>query len=144
MDAIYSSHNIEHLYPHQVNIALREFHRVLTPEGFAVLTCPDLQSACQAVAEDRLLDVMYVSPAGPIAAIDILYGHRGLVAQGNIYMGHKCGFTLRALIECLQETGFQSIFGKRRLRGFDLWVVAYKQATSEDTVKATAAYHFPQ
>jgi len=43
MDAIFSSHNIEHLYPHEVALALSEFKRVLKPDGFLVVTCPDLQ-----------------------------------------------------------------------------------------------------
>ena len=43
IDAVFSSHNIEHLYPHEVPTALAEFLRVLTPGGFAVITCPDLQ-----------------------------------------------------------------------------------------------------
>ena len=42
VDAIFSSHNIEHLYPHEVPLALAEFKRVLRPDGFAVITCPDL------------------------------------------------------------------------------------------------------
>ena len=42
VQAIYSSHNIEHLYPHEVPVALAEFLRVLTPDGFAVITCPDI------------------------------------------------------------------------------------------------------
>jgi len=29
VDAVYSSHNIEHVFPHEVPIALKEFHRVL-------------------------------------------------------------------------------------------------------------------
>ena len=29
VDAIYSSHNIEHVYPHEVPIVLQEFYRVL-------------------------------------------------------------------------------------------------------------------
>jgi len=31
MDAVYSSHNIEHLYPYEVPVALNEFLRVLKP-----------------------------------------------------------------------------------------------------------------
>ena len=31
MDALYSSHNIEHVFAHEVPIALKEFHRVLNP-----------------------------------------------------------------------------------------------------------------
>jgi len=34
VDAIFSSHNIEHLSPHEVPVALSEFRRVLKPDGF--------------------------------------------------------------------------------------------------------------
>ena len=44
LDAVFSSHNIENLYPHEVPVALSEFLRVLKPDGFVVITCPDLQS----------------------------------------------------------------------------------------------------
>ena len=33
VDAIYSSHNIEHVFPHEVPIVLKEFHRVLKDDG---------------------------------------------------------------------------------------------------------------
>ena len=42
MDAIYSSHNIEHIFAHEVPIALSEFYRVLKDDGIVVITCPDL------------------------------------------------------------------------------------------------------
>jgi predicted SAM-dependent methyltransferase len=54
VDAVFSSHNIEPLYPHEVPLALAEFKRVLKPDGFVVITCPDLQSVCALVAEDKL------------------------------------------------------------------------------------------
>jgi hypothetical protein len=95
MDAIFSSHNIEHLYPHEVGVALLEFYRALDSEGFCVITCPDLQSVCALIAQDKLLDPAYISPAGPIAPIDILYGHRVSMAQGNIYMAHRTSLLRR-------------------------------------------------
>ena len=61
MDAVFSSHNIEHLYPHEVPLALAEFHRVLKPDGFILLTCPDLRSVCALVADNKLTDVAYES-----------------------------------------------------------------------------------
>lgn len=66
-EAIFSGHTIEHLYPHEVPVALAEFKRVLKPEGFAVITCPDLQSVCALVAEDKLTEPAYTAAAGPIA-----------------------------------------------------------------------------
>ena len=39
IDAIVSSHNIEHLYPHEVPVALAEFVRVLKDDGMVLITC---------------------------------------------------------------------------------------------------------
>lgn len=143
VDAIFSSHNIEHLYPHEVPIALKEFLRVLKPDGFAVITCPDLQSVCKLVAEDKLTEPAYTAPAGPIAPLDILYGHRPPMARGNLYMAHRCGFTQRVLSGTLQASGFKRVASKARPTAFDLWAVASRSARSEDEMRALAGAHFP-
>lgn len=54
--AIYSSHNLEHVFPHEVPIVLKEFHRVLEDDGFVVITCPDLQSVGAKLADGQLLE----------------------------------------------------------------------------------------
>ena len=144
VDAVFSSHNIEHLYPYEVPVALAEFRRVLKPEGFLVITCPDLQSVCALVAEDKLTEAAYQSPAGPIAPLDILYGHRPALAQGNHYMAHKCGFTQRVLQATLQASGFAGIALRRRGHpAYDLWAIATRQPSSEDTLRQLATAHFP-
>lgn len=144
MDAIFSSHNIEHLYPHEVPLALAEFLRVLRDDGFAVITCPDLQSVCTLVVQDKLTEPAYVSPAGPVAPIDILYGFRPSMARGNLYMAHRCGFTKRVLSDTLHAAGFQSVAAMARPKDFDLWAVASKRARSEDEMRVLAAEHFPR
>ena len=141
--AIFSSHNIEHLYPHEVPLALAEFLRVLDDEGFAVITCPDLQSVCALIAQDRLTEPAYVSSAGPIAPLDILYGHRAAMVQGNLYMAHRCGFTRRVLEGTLRQAGFQSVATIARPGVFDLWALACKPLRPEAEVRALAAQHFP-
>ena len=143
VDALFSSHNIEHLYPHEVPVALAEFKRVLRPDGFVVITCPDLQSVCALVAQDKLADSAYISPAGPIAPLDILYGHRPSMARGNLYMAHKCGFTLKTLTAALSASGFQTIAGKRRVKGFDLWAVASKSLMSKPDIRGLAGEYCP-
>jgi hypothetical protein len=143
MDALYSSHNIEHIFAHEVPLALREFHRVLHPDGFVVITCPDLQTVCEAVAQDKLLESLYVSASGPIAAIDILFGHRASVARGNPHMAHKCGFTYSTLQGALLEAGFGSMIGGRRLAGFDLWLLAYRSRRSEEFLKEAGPIYLP-
>ena len=134
VDAIFSSHNIEHLYPHEVPLALSEFKRVLRPDGFLLVTCPDMLSVCKLVAEDKLTDAAYHSGMGPIAPIDIIYGHRASLAQGNLYMAHRCGFTKRVLAGTLQSAGFASAI-KSRPEHFDLWAVASPEKNNESLLK---------
>ena len=143
VDAIYSSHNIEHLYPHEVGIALQEFHRVLNDDGFVMLTCPDLQSVCKLVAEDKLLEPAYTSPAGPIAPIDMLYGFRPSMAAGNLYMSHRSGFTQKTLIGTFKHFGFESVAGASREQYFDLFCLASKRKLPEEELLALARAHFP-
>ena len=120
VQAVFSSHNIEHLYPHEVPKALSEFKRVLSPYGFVLITCPDLQSVCELVAADKLTEPAYQSGQGPISPIDILYGHRSAMQSGNLFMAHHCGFTSKVLSATLQNSGFSSVV-KRRPERFDLW-----------------------
>jgi predicted SAM-dependent methyltransferase len=145
VDAIFSSHNIEHLYPHEVPVALTEFARVLSDDGFAVITCPDLQSVCALIAQDQLLEPAYTSPAGPIAPIDILYGYRASMARGNLFMAHRCGFTQKVLTGTLQSCGFQAVATLARGRApfFDLWAVASKSPRSEAQMHELARLHLP-
>lgn len=145
MDAVFSSHNIEHLYPHDVPVALREFHRVIHPQGFAVITCPDLKSVCALVAEDKLTEPAYQSTMGPIAPIDILYGLRASLQKGNLYMAHRCGFTQKVLSGSLREAGFASVITAARGAPFyDLWAVASVNPMEEHQLRDLAKLHFPQ
>jgi len=145
VDAIFSSHNIEHLYAHEVPVALAEFLRVLKHDGFAVITCPDLQSVCALIAQDKLVEAVYSSPAGPITPLDILYGHRPQMAKGNLYMAHRCGFTQRVLNGTLRSCGFQTVASMARGRApyFDLWALAGKSKRTEEEMRALAVQHFP-
>jgi ubiquinone/menaquinone biosynthesis C-methylase UbiE len=143
VDAVFSSHNIEHLYPHEVPVALSEFLRVLKPDGFVVITCPDLKSVCALVAQDKLLEPAYQSPAGPVSPIDILYGHRPAMARGNLFMAHRGGFTQTSMVITLKEAGFQNMATVARNRFLDLWAIATKQACNEQRMHALAKSFFP-
>jgi hypothetical protein len=142
MDGLFSSHNIEHLYPFEVPTALGEFARVLKPEGFAVITCPDLKSVAALVAQDRLLEPAYTSPAGDISPLDIIYGHRPAMARGNLFMAHRCGFTLKALMSTMQSSGFPNVVGMARPKAFDLWAMG-SRGLDQTALRALAPLHFP-
>ena len=143
VNGLFSSHNIEHLYPHEVPQALAEFKRVLSPDGFVVITCPDLQSVCALVAEDKLTEPAYTSPAGPITPLDILFGHRPPIARGNLYMAHRCGFTQKVLTGTLQAAGFATVAAKRRGHPYyDLWALGTSSALPEAELRELALAHF--
>ena len=145
VDGIFSSHNIEHLYPHEVCLALAEFLRVLDDDGVVILTCPDLKSVCELVAQDRLTETVYESEAGPITALDILYGHRGLLQQGNLFMAHKCGFTEKFLSGTFEAAGFMNnATMSRGFPYFDLWAVAAKTKRSNEELREIVENHFPK
>jgi predicted SAM-dependent methyltransferase len=85
-DAIYTSHTIEHLYEHEVLPMLVECRRLLSPDGFVIITCPDVESACEEISKRGLKYPLYNSPAGQITGFDILYGLQSDVKNGNIYI----------------------------------------------------------
>jgi ubiquinone/menaquinone biosynthesis C-methylase UbiE len=125
IDAVWSSHNLEHLQRHEVPLALGEFIRVLKPRGLLLLTLPDLQQVAQLVVDDKLEDLAYQSPSGPVTPLDMIFGHTASLARGNRYMAHRTGFTARTLHQALVEAGFVEV--RLRVGGsFDLWATAVK------------------
>ena len=114
VDAVWSSHNLEHLQRYEVPQALAEFLRVLKPHGLLLLTLPDLQQVARLVVEDRLDDSAYTSQSGPIT-----------LARGNQFMAHRTGFTARSLHKLLIEAGFVEV-SLRQGTSFDLWATGYK------------------
>lgn len=135
MDALYSSHNVEHVHPHEVHTVLREFRRVLKDDGVAVVTVPDLRSVAALVAADKLEEPAYQSPAGPISPLDILYGHRASMAAGNLYMAHKTGFTAKTLMQALARAGFADVSVQCIPSQFVLWALAWPVKPSEERAK---------
>jgi SAM-dependent methyltransferase len=121
-DAVWSSHSLEHLHAHEVPAALSEFRRILKPDGFALIACPDMEAVASAVLEHGLDHVAYVSAIGPITALDMLFGHSASVAAGNRHMAHKTGFTAARLGRLLVEAGFPEVLAKTER--FDLWTLA--------------------
>ena len=138
VDAVYSSYNLDHIYPHEVPITLKEFFRVLKNDGIAIIKCPDIQSVCEAIGKDKLLDTFYQSPVGPITPIDILFGNRKAIAKGNEFMAKKGGFTYSVLDGALHPAGFVIRYGGRIKNGRELAVVAFKSMKTELELKNIA------
>lgn len=130
-DAVFSSHNIEHVFMHEVKIALNEFKRVLKDDGFLLICCPDISKACDMIASGKVGEKLYDSPAGPIYPLELLYGHNNSIAAGKTYMAHKTGFTIDILKFFIGDTGFKS-FIVAEDNVFNLWSLAYKNISLDD------------
>jgi predicted SAM-dependent methyltransferase len=143
IDAVYSAFNIDHIYPHEVPIALNEFYRVLKDDGIVVITCPDMQGVCEAIAQDKLLGILYNSSSGPISPIDVLFGNRREVSEGNEFMAKKGGFTYSELDRVFFEAGFKTRAGGRREEMYELFLVAFKQEKSNEQIQKIAIPFIP-
>ena len=101
-DAIYCSHALEHLSPHEVIPTLTGFLAALNEGGGLILFVPDLEDVS---ATD---DVLFDAPAGPICGLDLIYGYRKML-KDKPYMAHKTGFTKATLEAALTEAGFSKV-----------------------------------
>ena len=127
VDAIWSHHNIEHVFAHEVALVLAEFFRVLRPGGEVLLATPDLQAVAEQIVAGRLESPIYTSEAGEISALDVVYGLRSDIEGGREYMAHRTGFTMRTLARKFTQAGFAEI-RVARVPGFALWVRARRPA----------------
>jgi len=136
VDAVWASHCVEHLYHHETGAALGEMRRILGPSGFACIRVPDLQTIAGFIAADRMHEVIYESPAGPITPHDVVFGYGRDVSAGRLAMAHRTGFTPTLLVQSLQSAGFDS-FLIRRSSALELVAVARRGAWSSDTEPAS-------
>ncbi|KQV80224.1 SAM-dependent methyltransferase [Massilia sp. Root351] len=123
VDAIWCSHSLEHLPSFEVPAALEAFRRVLKADGFALISVPDLRAVARHIVEGDLQQPLYHAAAGPISALDILFGHQASIRKGNQYMAHRTGFTSDTLGGALAEAGFDEVRVHEGTH-WDLWAVA--------------------
>jgi SAM-dependent methyltransferase len=105
-DGVVSSHSLEHVHAHEVPAVLAGVRHVLKRAGQVFIRVPDLQKAARLLAEHDFDAVVYMSPAGPVRALDMIYGYRPAVAAGKTGMAHRTGFTPASLRRALEDAGF--------------------------------------
>lgn len=121
-DAVWSSHVVEHLYPHQVRVALAELYRVTAPGGYAMVVVPDLEGV------PATEDVLFESAIGPLSGLDLIYGCR-FDLERSPYMAHHSGFVSKTLEDAMKAAGFDVVTMKR-LPEFNLMAVGQKAKAS--------------
>ena len=96
---IYASHVLEHFYyglNNELINTLKEWYRVLQPEGKLLISVPDLKTLCWLYLHPQL------EPLERYQLMRIMFG-----GQINQYDVHKVGFDFETLALYLQEVGFQ-------------------------------------
>lgn len=131
---LWVSHVLEHVFWHEIPAVIREFHRILKDDGIAIISVPDLQAAGAMIAEDRLLDVAYESPSGPIAPFDMIYSYRAFTRLGMPGMQHKSGFTKSTLELVLKDLGFTHVVCTRN--NFEVRAFASRSSLTQERMDA--------
>lgn len=132
-DAVWSSHMLEHLYAHEVYPSLKQMHRVLRPDGFALVMSPDLDAVAHFIVQHGFTAVAYESPAGPIRPLDMIYGHARSIEKGHHYMAHRTGFTAERLGNLLVMAGFSTV--RTRCENFEICALALMPEANEDAIQ---------
>jgi ubiquinone/menaquinone biosynthesis C-methylase UbiE len=101
-DAVYCSHTLEHLYPHELPVALAEFRRVLKPGGALVAFVPDLEGI------EATEETVYESPCGPITGRDMIYGKISYLADSP-HMAHHNGFVSATFAQAIEAAGYTGV-----------------------------------
>jgi SAM-dependent methyltransferase len=102
-EALFCSHALEHLYPHEVQKALAEFKRVLKPEAHAIIFVPDLEDVRPTE------EILLVSPAGPITGLDMIFGHR-VQLEGSAVHGASLRVYFRDHASRTRQSWIQPLF----------------------------------
>jgi SAM-dependent methyltransferase len=132
-DGVFCSHNLEHYPSHDVGKVLKGFYRVLKPRGKVEILTPDLVAVMSRVVEEKLDvdDELYVSPAGPITARDVIYGYQEQQASsGEDFFAHRSGFSKRSLKKALSNAGFTNIKITSTRKNTELQAIGYKPDVS--------------
>ncbi len=116
VDVIYSSHVFEHIPRAGTAAVLREWRRVLKPDGKLYLCVPDAEALFK-IYLDNLPRYGTEEGRGLVdLACDVAYG-----GQVDQYDFHFYGYSLTTLLALLESTGFKDVrrFSRQEV-GFDL------------------------
>lgn len=106
VDAIYSSHTLEHLSREQGRKFLRQCHRVLRSGGVIRIVVPDLSCMVRRYMEGELKAEDFVE------ALGVLYPDSGGRLKNRlapfVQFPHKCMYDTPALISSMSEIGFEA------------------------------------
>lgn len=142
-DAVYSSHNLNHVYLYEAQLALREFSRVLVPNGVAVIRVPDMQMIAELIIAGKIAAPIAMTASGPVTPLDVIYGPNRALAAGCQFLAHKVGFTDRLLCDLIVQNGFEQVTVCRDPGYLALWAVAHKTKPEEEIAQEQLTPYHP-
>ena len=104
VDEILSVHVVEHFWRWEVVDVLREWVRVLKPNGLMILECPNLKSACETFLANSDLHAG-PGPEGQ-STMWVFYGDP---SWHDPLMVHRWGYTPQSLAALMAEAGLDNI-----------------------------------
>lgn len=114
VDAIYTSHTLEHIYPDALKALLSETYRVLKPNGKIRIVVPDIDIAIKAYVEgntqllkdkDNPTKVPFL-PKFPICYLQSWFTSYSVKDGRRLLGGHKMAFTKPLLSWFIQLAGY--------------------------------------
>ncbi|SNQ62974.1 Methyltransferase family protein [Candidatus Methanoperedens nitroreducens] len=94
IELIYACHVLEHFKRHEVENVLKEWHRVLVPNGILRLAVPDFEAVAQVYEKYKDMELV----------MGLLYG-----GQEYEYNFHHVLFDFKYLEKLLEKVGFKNI-----------------------------------
>ncbi len=104
IDEILSVHVIEHFWRWEVDAVLKEWLRILKPNGKMILECPNLISACEAFLRNP--DIASGQGQEGQKTMWVFYGDP---AWKDPLMNHRWAYTPNSLIKLLQQAGLYNV-----------------------------------
>jgi predicted SAM-dependent methyltransferase len=104
VDAIYSSHMLEHLFRDDARRFVAECRRVLVPGGTLRLAVPDLAGLTQRYAVERDADRL-------VASLMLVDERRGVARRLVRFAGHRWMYDTDSLTMLLVQAGFVDVRG---------------------------------
>lgn len=125
-DFIWSVNHLSCLNAHEIPVVVKEIYRILTPNGLATLSVPNLNSVSEVIAGGKLEGELYKVGDNSVAPIDLVYGNRKFIATGHPYLASKTGFSPTTLGNKFFNIGFGRITIDALAMPHVIWLTAFK------------------
>lgn len=118
VDAVYSSHTLEHLSKEAGAHLLTECYRTLKPGGVIRIVVPDLKAFVEQYLEGRFSSRDFIESLG-VGTTEQGDGLLKTFLAPYVRFPHRCMYDPKSLVETLREIGFQAELRKPFDSGID-------------------------